>query len=93
MNLYVGNLSYKLSESQLEELFRQFGGVKRAKIIKDQATGQSKGFGFVEMESNDAGQQAMQQMNGKDIEGRKIIVNEARPQQKKKGPGGPPRRF
>lgn len=88
MNLYVGNLSYKLSEAQLEELFGQFGEVKSAKIIKDQATGQSKGFGFVEMSSNDAGQQAMQELNGKDVEGRKMIVNEARPPQKKSGPGG-----
>jgi len=91
MNLYVGNLSYKLSESQLAELFHQFGEVKSAKIIKDHATGQSKGFGFVEMGSNDAGQQAMQELNGKTIDGRKLIVNEARPPQKKRGPGGPQR--
>jgi RNA recognition motif-containing protein len=88
MNLYVGNLSYKLSEAQLTDLFSQFGEVKSAKIIKDQATGQSKGFGFVEMSSGDAGQQAIQELNGKDVEGRKIIVNEARPPQKKSGPGG-----
>ena len=91
MNLYVGNLSYKLSESQLQDLFSQYGEVKSAKIIKDQATGQSKGFGFVEMSSNDGGQQAMQALNGKEVEGRKIIVNEARPPQKKSGGGGPRR--
>ncbi|MEW6500253.1 MAG: RNA recognition motif domain-containing protein [Thermodesulfobacteriota bacterium] len=91
MNLYVGNLPYKLSEAQLTDLFAQFGEVKSAKIIKDQATGQSKGFGFVEMSSNDGGQQAMQALNGKEVEGRKIIVNEARPPQKKSGPGGPRR--
>lgn len=93
MNLYVGNLSYKLSESQLTDLFSQFGEVKSAKIIKDQATGQSKGFGFVEMSSGDGGQQAMQALNGKEVEGRKIIVNEARPPQKKSGGHGGGRRY
>jgi len=91
MNLYVGNLPYKLSESQLQDLFGQHGEVKSAKIIKDQATGQSKGFGFVEMSSNDGGQQAIQALNGKEVEGRKIIVNEARPPQKKSGGSGPRR--
>ena len=86
MNLYVGNLPYKITESDLQGLFSPFGEVKTAKIIKDNYTGQSKGFGFVEMPENSEGQAAMKELNGKPVQGREIIVNEARPQ--KKGPGG-----
>ncbi|HOO39331.1 MAG TPA: RNA-binding protein [Deltaproteobacteria bacterium] len=86
MNLYVGNLPYKITESDLQGLFSPFGEVTTAKIIKDNYTGQSKGFGFVEMPDNSEGQAAMKELNGKPVQGREIIVNEARPQ--KKGPGG-----
>ncbi len=86
MNLYVGNLPYKITESDLQGLFSPFGEVTTAKIIKDNYTGQSKGFGFVEMPENSEGQAAMKELNGKPVQGREIIVNEARPQ--KKGPGG-----
>ena len=86
MNLYVGNLPYKISESDLQGLFSPFGEVTSAKIIKDNYTGQSKGFGFVEMPDNIAGQTAMKELNGKPVQAREITVNEARPQ--KKRPGG-----
>jgi RNA recognition motif-containing protein len=86
MNLYVGNLPYQISESDLQGLFSPFGEVTSTKIIKDNYTGQSKGFGFVEMPDNAEGQAAMKELNGKPVQGREIIVNEARPQ--KKGPGG-----
>ena len=86
MNLYVGNLPYKISESELQGLFSPFGEVTSAKIIKDNYTGQSKGFGFVEMPDNTEGEAAMKDLNGKPVQGRELIVNEARPQ--KKRPGG-----
>jgi RNA recognition motif-containing protein len=86
MNLYVGNLPYQISESDLQGLFSPFGEVTSTKIIKDNYTGQSKGFGFVEMPDNSEGQAAMKELNGKPVQGREIIVNEARPQKKK--PGG-----
>ena len=79
MNLYIGNLSYNLSESELENEFKTFGPVKSVKIITDRETGQSKGFGFLEMESSEAGLDAIKELNGKNIKGREIRVNEARP--------------
>ena len=87
MKLYAGNLSYSLSESDLHDLFSPFGEVKSAKIITDRESGRSKGFGFVEMASRDEGQQAIDSLNGTEVQNRKIIVNEARPQTQK-GPGG-----
>lgn len=79
MNLYIGNLSYNLSEQELEEEFKAFGEVKSVKIITDRETGQSKGFGFLEMETSEGGSEAIKELNGKNLKGRDIRVNEARP--------------
>ena len=79
MNLYVGNLSYDMSEENLRNEFSEYGEVKSAKIITDKFTGRSRGFGFVEMNSDDEGKKAMEELNGKDVDGRELVVNEARP--------------
>ncbi len=79
MNIYVGNLSYRMSDQSLEEIFAQFGAVKSCKIINDRETGRSKGFAFVEMNESSDGQKAIDELNGKEIEGRTLKVNEARP--------------
>ena len=79
MNIYVGNLSYHVSEEELKEEFKNFGDVKSTKIIIDRETGRSKGFGFVEMEQTEDGENAINQLNGKDLKGRNIKVNESRP--------------
>jgi FKBP-type peptidyl-prolyl cis-trans isomerase SlyD len=86
MNIYVGNLPYKITESDIQDLFSPFGEVTSVKIIKDNYSGQSKGFGFVEMANSNEGQAAMKDLNGTSVQGREIIVNEARPQ--RKGTGG-----
>ena len=78
MNIYVGNLSYRMNDSQLEELFAQFGNVLSAKIINDRETGRSKGFAFVEMETSLGGTAAIEALNDKENEGRTLRVNEAR---------------
>ncbi len=85
MNLYVGNLSYRLTEDQLREAFEEFGEVASCTIIKDRATGQSKGFGFVEMPNDNEAKEAIGGLNGRELQGRKINVNEARPRE---GGGG-----
>ena len=79
MNLYVGNLNYDMSEEDLRTAFAEHGDVPSAKIITDKFTGRSRGFGFVEMGSDDAGKAAMENLNGKDVGGRQLVVNEARP--------------
>ncbi|MFO8083859.1 MAG: RNA-binding protein [Desulfobacterales bacterium] len=79
MKLYVGNLPYQATEDQLREAFESFGQVESVAIIKDKYSGQSKGFGFVEMPSNAEGQAAIDSLDGKDFSGRAIKVNEARP--------------
>ena len=79
MNLYVGNLSYEMSEENLRTEFAEYGEVQSAKIITDRDTGRSRGFGFVEMNSDDEGKKAMEALAGKDVEGRQLVVNEARP--------------
>ena len=79
MNLYVGNLSYDMSEENLRTEFAEYGEVQSAKIITDRDTGRSRGFGFVEMNSDAEGKKAMEELNGKDFEGRELVVNEARP--------------
>ena len=79
MNLYVGNLSYDMSEENLRSEFAEYGEVQSAKIITDKFTGRSRGFGFVEMNSDGEGKKAMEALNGKDCEGRELVVNEARP--------------
>jgi RNA recognition motif-containing protein len=81
MKLYVGGLPYSMTEQDLEQLFAELGAVISAIIIKDRDSGQSKGFGFVEMENDAEAQEAIKQMNGKDVGGRSLTVNEARPQE------------
>ena len=78
--LFVGNLSYNTQESTLEELFAQAGTVASVRVMRDQATGRARGFGFVEMETEDAAQAAIDKFNNTEVDGRRIAVNEARPQ-------------
>jgi RNA recognition motif-containing protein len=85
--LYVGNLSYNVNSQQLEELFQPFGTVESADVISDSMTGRSKGFGFVEMGSEQEAQAAIAALNGKDSGGRPLTVSEARPK-KEGGAGG-----
>jgi RNA recognition motif-containing protein len=79
MNLYVGNLPYRITEDQLRDAFAEYGQVSSCTIIKDKVTGQSKGFGFLEMPERSEAETAITQLNGRDLMGRKINVNEARP--------------
>jgi cold-inducible RNA-binding protein len=88
MNLYVGNLPYRITEDQLRETFEEFGRVSSCTIIKDKVTGQSKGFGFLEMPESSEGEAAITQLNGRDLMGRKINVNEARPRENRPAGGG-----
>ena len=86
--LYVGSLPYSTTEQQLSELFAQHGTVQSAKVITDRYTGQSRGFGFVEMATSDEAQKAIQALNGAALGGRTLVVNEARPQEKRSFGGG-----
>jgi RNA recognition motif-containing protein len=86
--LYVGSLPYSTTEQQLSELFAQHGTVQSAKVITDRYTGQSRGFGFVEMATNEEAQKAIQALNGAALGGRTLVVNEARPQEKRSFGGG-----
>jgi len=79
VNIYVGNLPYSIRDEELSNLFSEFGSVKSANVIMDRASGKSKGFGFVEMDDNEEAEKAIQSLNGKDISGRELRVNEARP--------------
>jgi RNA recognition motif-containing protein len=88
MNIYVGNLSPKTTEDDLRQAFEAFGQVETANVIKDKYSGESKGFGFVEMPSKDEAQKAIDEMNGKDLLGSPINVNEARPRVDRGGGGG-----
>jgi RNA recognition motif-containing protein len=88
MKLYVGGLAYSVTEKELEEFFATQGKVVSAAIIKDRDSGQSKGFGFVEMSENADGTKAISELNGKELSGRSIIVNEARPQVDRRSAGG-----
>ena len=87
MNIYVGNIPYSVSESDLKNAFEAFGEVASARIVNDRETGKSKGFGFVEINDNEAAQKAIESLNGSDFGGRKVVVNEARPREDRK-PGG-----
>ena len=87
MRLYVGNLSFKVSSNDLQDLFSQAGPVASASVVEDRETGRSRGFGFVEMESREAGEAAIQQFNGKEFQGRNLTVNEARPRENRGGGG------
>ena len=88
MKLYVGNLPYSMSDSDLQSLFQQHGTVQSAQVIIDRETGRSKGFGFVEMGSSDEGQAAIAALHDKDLGGRKLTVNEARPREERPRSGG-----
>jgi RNA recognition motif-containing protein len=88
MNLYVGNLSYRLTEDELKEAFEEFGQVSSCTIIKDRVTGESKGFGFLEMPERSEAEAAISGLNGRDLKGRKLNVNEARPRENRPAGGG-----
>ncbi len=86
--LYVGGLPYQVTEDTLREIFSAHGSVESAVVISDRMTGRSKGFGFVEMSSQEEAQAAIDKLNGTDLEGRNITVNEAKPRQPRSGGGG-----
>ena len=86
--LYVGNLSYDVSSSDLEQMFSAHGTIESAQVIEDRSTGRSKGFGFVEMSSDTEAQAAIDALNGQDHGGRALTVNEARPREPRSGGGG-----
>lgn len=93
MNIFVGNLSTELSDAELENEFAKFGTVRSVKIIRDMFTQASKGFGFVEMQIKLEGEAAIKELNTKDLKGKKIVVNEARPERTKRGGGSRGRRY
>ena len=86
--LFVGNLSYEVDDNGLNELFAAHGTIESANVITDRATGQSKGFGFVEMSSDDEAAAAIEALNGQEHGGRPLTVNEARPREDRRGGGG-----
>jgi cold-inducible RNA-binding protein len=86
--LYVGNLSFNTTNSELEQMFGEAGTVQSANIIEDRETGRSRGFAFVEMSSSEEANAAIAALNGKEIDGRALKVNEAKPQEKRNGNGG-----
>src|SRR3982751_2387864 len=88
MKLYVGNLSFQTSGEDLQQLFSQAGTVESASVVEDRETGRSRGFGFVEMSTSEEGQAAIQQFDGKEVNGRNLKVNEARPREDRGGRGG-----
>jgi cold-inducible RNA-binding protein len=88
MKLYVGNLSFQTSSEDLQQLFAQAGTVESASIVEDRETGRSRGFGFVEMASKEEGEAAVAQFNGKELNGRNLNVNEAKPRENRGGGGG-----
>ncbi|MFW2338425.1 MAG: RNA recognition motif domain-containing protein [Acidimicrobiia bacterium] len=88
MNIYVGNLPYTFTSSDLENVFTPYGEVSSAQVIMDRATGRSRGFGFVEMDDDAAGREAIEKLDGSDLDGRRLTVNEARPRQERRGGGG-----
>ena len=88
MNIYVGNLSWNLKDQDLANLFTPFGEVASAKIVNDKFTQRSKGFGFVEMPNDEQAQAAIAQLNGSEVDGRNLVVNESRPKEGGSGGGG-----
>lgn len=87
--LYVGSLPYSVTETQLREIFEPFGSLDSARVISDKFTGRSKGFGFVEFEDSEAADKAIAEVNGREMEGRSLVVNEAKPEEKReRGFGG-----
>ena len=89
MNIYVGNLSSGVKEDDLQGIFSEYGKIKSIKIIRDMFSGQSKGFGFIEMYSDTEGQKAIDELNLAEVDGKKITVNKARPQRDRRGGGRP----
>ncbi len=87
MNIFVGNLSREVTDDDLQNLFSEFGNVKSVKVIRDLFSGESKGFGFVEMPGVSESQKAINELNTKDLKGKKIVVNEARPKTDRRGGG------
>ena len=87
MNIYVGNLSFDVGDDDLRTEFEEFGTVESATVVKDRFTGKSRGFGFVEMNEQTEGQAAIEGLNGKDVKGRELRVNEARPREERRGGG------
>ncbi len=95
--IFVGNLSFSVGEAELRQLFEQKGGVESVTVMRDQDTGRSRGFGFIEMSSDEAAKKAIAELNGFSVDGRNLNVNEARPKPErggsfKRGPGGGRRR-
>lgn len=88
MNLYVGNLVFNVSESDLRKAFEQFGTVTEVRLIMDKFSGESKGFGFIEMPNKEEAEKAIEEMNGKDFNGRALSVNVAKPKTERPGGGG-----
>ena len=88
MKLYVGNLAFQTSDEDLQQLFAQLGTVESASVVEDRETGRSRGFGFVEMANREEGEAAIQQLNGKEFNGRNLTVNEARPREDRGNRGG-----
>ena len=88
MKLYVGNLAFQTSSEDLQQLFAQAGTVESASVVEDRETGRSRGFGFVEMSSKEEGAAAIEQFNGKEVNGRNLTVNEAKPRENRGGGGG-----
>ncbi|MGE0757836.1 MAG: RNA recognition motif domain-containing protein [Pirellulaceae bacterium] len=88
MRLYVGNLSYNVTSQGLEDMFAEHGRVQSAQVVQDRDTGRSKGFGFVEMADGNEAREAIQSLNLKNVDGRSLTVNEARPREERSGGGG-----
>lgn len=88
MKLYVGNLSFETSSETLQQLFAEAGTVESSAVVEDRETGRSRGFGFVEMSSKEEGAAAIAQFNGKEVNGRALNVNEAKPRENRNGGGG-----
>jgi len=88
MNIYVGNLAHQMTDEELRQAFEEFGQVTEARIIMDKFSGESRGFGFVEMPSKKEAEKAIEEMNGKDLKGRALNVNEARPKTDRGGGRG-----
>ena len=93
MKLYVGNLAYSVDNGGLEDLFAPFGSVRSAQVIMDRDTGRSKGFGFVEMNDANEARNAINELSDKELDGRRLTVNEAKPREERSGGGGGRRRY
>lgn len=88
VNIYVGNLPYSTTDAELQQMFAQHGEVRKAQVVMDRETGRSRGFGFVEMSNDQQGRATIDAMNGQDMDGRKLVVNEAKPREARPAGGG-----